>query len=113
MPQGEITEYLCPKCNTEFDDRTLYCEDWRIKEKKFGCPHCKTFFYKSIETSFNWKKAIIVFIAISIVNLASVYYFKFNSWHIMPVVMTFIIATSLGTQHKTSLKEVSLTGNEA
>lgn len=45
-------QYTCPECGTGFNDQTAYCEDWRDKDKKFGCPGCRIFFcvgYSSIE----------------------------------------------------------------
>ncbi len=47
------SQYLCPKCNMNFDDQTAMCEDWRLPEKKFGCPHCKTFFSKQLSPELN------------------------------------------------------------
>lgn len=42
--------YTCIECGVEFDYRTADCEDWRAKNRKFGCPHCHTFFREEITT---------------------------------------------------------------
>ncbi|WP_020209991.1 hypothetical protein [Gilvimarinus chinensis] len=36
-------KFQCAKCSHIFTERTAICEDWRIKEKSFGCPSCKIF----------------------------------------------------------------------
>lgn len=44
-------QYQCTECNHHFDDQSAYCEDWSKPEKSFGCPHCKSFFYKNTRSS--------------------------------------------------------------
>ena len=57
--------YTCPKCTEQFSDRTAYCENWRNKEKRFGCPHCKTFYIrKFIRSTIHTKILIAVLTSI-------------------------------------------------
>lgn len=37
-------KYTCLECKKEFKERDAYCENWRVSDKSFACPHCKTFF---------------------------------------------------------------------
>lgn len=44
-------QYQCTECNHHFDDQTAYCEDWSKPEKSFGCPSCKSFFFKNTRST--------------------------------------------------------------
>ena len=39
-----MSGFQCPVCANSFSNRSAVCEDWRIPEKSFGCPHCQSFF---------------------------------------------------------------------
>lgn len=57
--------FKCPTCSESFTSRSASCEDWRIPERSFGCPHCATFY--SVETAkSDWGDSSI-FCALSIV----------------------------------------------
>lgn len=56
--------YTCPQCGGEFDDTTVYCEDWRDPKRNFGCPHCKTFLKKSMTSRRNLIQYLGIFASI-------------------------------------------------
>lgn len=53
--------YECPKCHHKFNDQSVYCEDWRDKEKCFGCPNCKLFFSKLLVGKMDWVQFVRAF----------------------------------------------------
>jgi len=56
--------YKCLECECKFDDRTLYCEDWRNEDLRLGCPNCKTFYkLKRVSTSRPSNLKMVIFIS--------------------------------------------------
>jgi CXXC-20-CXXC protein len=45
-------EYSCEECGTKFSAHEAYCENWRETNKKFGCPNCKTMYYKRFNSRY-------------------------------------------------------------
>ncbi|NTS78320.1 hypothetical protein HR060_15820 [Catenovulum sp. SM1970] len=53
-----INHYTCPVCQQEFADHSRHIKKFRDERQNLGCPHCKTFLLKSVESIFptwlNW-----------------------------------------------------------
>ena len=39
-----MSDFKCPVCGKRFSNKSAVCQDWRIPEQSFGCPHCQNFF---------------------------------------------------------------------
>jgi len=53
-----VSGFKCPTCSETFSHRTALCENWRVPEKSFGCPHCSTFYLVQSVQSY-WSEGAI------------------------------------------------------
>lgn len=66
--------YRCPECTHRFSDQTALCNNWRIREKSFGCPQCQTFFLKK---TVGWRNRWYITEVIGIVGVILPGFFLF------------------------------------
>ncbi len=60
--------FECANCQAIFNERQAKCENWRFKERSFGCPRCGAFLEKG-EYPFELKSTHGILLVIDIVGL--------------------------------------------
>ena len=104
--------YECPKCHHKFNYQSVHCENWRDKEKSFGCPNCKQFFYKVQVGKVEYKQFFIAFFW-SCASFALLFFLLPEVWwkqalfQIIPILIFSILATRAGRNIKLDLIPVS------
>lgn len=80
------SKYTCPECGAGFNEQTAYCEDWRDRDRAFGCPTCHTFFRMDYSKIRNRKKPLLIAL-ILMTSFASLLYVldapAFNYWFVL------------------------------
>jgi hypothetical protein len=104
--------YECPKCRHQFNDQTVYCENWREKEKCFGCPNCKQFFYKvhvGQVKYMDYLPALLISIFVAVLlffSLPNTPWARFINMF-LPVIMVSVWTARLSRKIKLELKMVN------
>ena len=67
------TKCTCPVCAHVFAARNAYCEDWRVPEKSFACPNCRTFLERRRNERVRMRPYIVSVIGLTVLAVVVVY----------------------------------------
>ena len=104
--------YECPMCRHQFNDQTVYCENWREKDKCFGCPDCKQFFYKVHVGKVKYMDYAIAFFISMLVSVI-LFFLLPNTWlgrsinMLLPVIIVSVLTVRISRKIKLELKAVN------
>lgn len=83
--------YQCGNCEHHFSEREALCDDWRVEEKAFICPACKSSLQRPDAFKNNWKTLGAWFLVYVAISSALQYFFQGLSLQLNIIILVLLV----------------------